>query len=61
MSCENATSPINIMPTNTTCNEKCKLNYKRIIEKNTLPTLNYQNSHIIVNLSKLKKLILSYK
>lgn len=28
MSCENATSPINIMPTNITCNEKCKLNYR---------------------------------
>jgi len=41
--------------------KKCKLNYKKIIEKNTSRTLNYQNSHIIVNLSKLKKLILSYK
>ena len=28
MSCETATSPINIIPTNTTCYEKCKLTYK---------------------------------
>ena len=28
MSCEAATSPINIIPTNTTCYEKCKFTYK---------------------------------
>jgi capsular polysaccharide biosynthesis protein len=39
--------------------KKCKLNYKRISEKNTSPELKYQNSHIIVNLTKLKKIISS--
>ena len=40
---------------------KCKLNYKRIIEKNLLSSLKYQNSHINVDISKLKQLILSFK
>jgi len=41
--------------------ESCKLNYKRIVEKNLLSTLKFQNSHINVNINKLKKLILSFR
>jgi hypothetical protein len=37
--------------------KKCKLKYQKIIEKNISPTLRHQNSHIVVNLSKLKKMI----
>ena len=40
--------------------KKCKLNYKRIIEKNLSYSLKFQNSHINVDITKLKKLILSY-
>ena len=36
---------------------KCKLNYKRIIEKNINKKLKYQNFNINVNVSKLKKII----
>ena len=36
---------------------KCKLNYKRIIEKNINKKLKYQNFNINVNISKLKKII----
>ena len=39
---------------------KCRLIYKRIIEKNRLSSLKYQNSQIKVNVNKLKKLILSF-
>jgi len=41
--------------------KKCNLNYKRIIEKNTSNELKFQNSHIIVDVNKLKKIILSFK
>ena len=40
--------------------KKCKLNYKRLIEKNISGKLKFQNSHVNVNLMKLKKIILSY-
>lgn len=40
--------------------KKCKLRYKRIVEKNESSNLSYQNSHVRVNLTKLKKLILSF-
>ena len=36
---------------------KCNLNYNRIIEKNINKKLKYQNFHINVNISKLKKII----
>tara|TARA_B110000967_G_scaffold66894_1_gene69169 strand:+ start:4482 stop:5600 length:1119 start_codon:yes stop_codon:yes gene_type:complete len=39
---------------------KCKLNYKRVSERNISDKLKYQNSHINVNLSNLKKVIFSY-
>ena len=41
--------------------KKCKMNYKRIIEKNVSATLKFQNCHILVDIKKLKKLILSFK
>jgi len=40
--------------------KKCQLNYKKIIEKNTLTSLKFQNSHIIVSIEKLKKIILTF-
>ena len=40
--------------------KKCKLKYKRIIEKNESSNLSYQNSHVRVNITKLKKQILSF-
>jgi hypothetical protein len=41
--------------------KKCKLNYKRIIGENVSTKLRFQNAHTLVNISKLKKLILSFK
>ena len=41
--------------------KKCNLNYKRIVEKNTLSSLKFQNSHINVNKNKLRELILSFR
>jgi len=41
--------------------KNCKLNYKRIIEKNALSSLRFQSSHIIVDINKLKQLILSFR
>ena len=41
--------------------KKCNLRYQRIIEKNNSNDLKFQNSHIIVDVSKLKKIILSFK
>ena len=41
--------------------KKCNLNYKRIIEKNLLSSLKFQNSHINVDIRRLKKLVLSFK
>ncbi len=39
---------------------KCGHNYKEILEKNINLNLKHQNSHIKVNLNKLKKIIRSY-
>ena len=41
--------------------KKCKLNYKRIFEKNVLSSLKFQSSHIAVDINKLKQLILSFR
>ena len=41
--------------------KKCELNYSGMIEKNTFNKLKYQNFHINVNISKLKKLIAKTK
>ena len=41
--------------------KKCNLNYKRIIEKNLLSSLKFQNSHINVDIRRLKKLVLSFR
>ena len=41
--------------------KNCKLNYKRIMEKNTLNSLKHQNSHVEVDINKLKRLVLSFK
>ena len=40
---------------------KCKLNYKRIIGKNLLSKLRFQNGNNLFDVKKLKKLILSFK
>ncbi len=40
--------------------KKCTLNYKRIIGINTSKKLKFQNSHVFVDVNKLKKLILSF-
>ena len=41
--------------------KKCKLNYKKIIEKNITTKLQFQNAHILVDINKLKKTIFSFK
>ena len=37
--------------------KKCKLKYQEMLEENISSTLKHQNSHIVVNISKLKKMI----
>ena len=41
--------------------KKCKLNYKRIIGINISKKLKFQNSHVLVDINKLKKLILTFR
>ncbi|MBL6857612.1 MAG: glycosyltransferase family 61 protein [Pelagibacteraceae bacterium] len=41
--------------------KKCKLDFRRIVQKNNSKQLKFQNSHILVDIDKLKKLILSLK
>ncbi len=41
--------------------KKCNLNYKRIIGINASKKLKFQNSHVLVDINKLKKLILSFR
>ena len=40
---------------------KCKLNYKKIIGRDISSRLRFQNAHILVDINKFKKLILSFK
>lgn len=39
--------------------KKCRLNYKRIVEKNLSSNVKFQNFHINVNILKLKKILTS--